>query len=54
MSKRFTKYLIICFGIALVVGCKEGYRYPCQDPEHAKDHECSPKICEVTRLCPKK
>lgn len=54
MIKQITKYLIICFGIVLSVGCKEAYRYPCQDPENLKNHECSPKMCEVTRLCPKK
>lgn len=54
MINRITKYFIICFAIAISVGCKEAYRYPCQDPDRAKEHECSPKMCEVTRLCPKK
>ena len=54
MRVKITKYIIVCFSLFLIIGCKESYRYPCQDPEKEKDPQCTPHMCEVTRLCPKR
>jgi hypothetical protein len=48
-----TKYILSILSVAVLVGCQEGYRYPCQNPANKNAPECSPEICKETRTCPK-
>jgi hypothetical protein len=53
MINYATKYILSILSVVILVGCQEGYRYPCQDPEKRHLHECKPEICKETRTCPK-
>ena len=53
MMNSATKYIVSILSIVILVGCQEGYRYPCQDPAKKNTSECSPEICKETRTCPK-
>jgi len=46
--------LTICVGIlcALLEGCEDRFRYPCQDPKNWETAECKPPICTATGTCP--
>lgn len=35
----------------LLSGCRETYRYPCQDPENWEREECQRPRCEVDGQC---
>ena len=37
---------------ALLVGCGQQYRYPCQNPDNWDKLECKPPVCEVNQNCP--
>jgi hypothetical protein len=43
------RYLFI---ILLLTGCKDVYRYKCQDPDHFVDSECQKPRCLFTQTCP--
>ena len=34
-----------------LVGCKDSYRYPCQDPDNFGKEECQRPKCEVQGYC---
>ena len=42
---------IIIFS-ALLFGCEQHYRYPCQHPENWDKEYCQKPMCEVNRDCP--
>ena len=43
----------IIFGIfALLVGCEDVYRYPCQNPDNFYAKECQKPKCLFTQQCP--
>lgn len=43
----------ISFGIiALLVGCSDHYRYPCQNPDNFYVKECQKPKCLFTQQCP--
>ena len=39
--------------LALVAGCEQHYRYPCQNPANWDKDFCQAPLCEVNRDCPK-
>jgi len=38
--------------LVLLTGCKDRFRYPCQDPQNWEKTECKPPICTATTTCP--
>ena len=45
------KYMIIF--LALLTGCSESYRFPCQDPANWNKVHCNPPVCEADGTCTK-
>ena len=45
------KYLALLL-LPLLVACKEGYRYPCQDPENWDEKFCKKPFCSANGTCP--
>ena len=43
------KYLLL---LLLLTGCKDVYRYKCQDPDKFADSECQKPRCLFTQTCP--
>lgn len=43
---------LVVTSVALLAGCEQYFRYPCQDPENWNAEECKKPICEVNRDCP--
>lgn len=43
---------ILCLPVVIAAGCKERYRYPCQDPANWDQAMCQKPLCEVHRQCP--
>jgi hypothetical protein len=43
------KYLLL---LLLLTGCKDVYRYKCQDPDKFADLECQKPRCLFTQTCP--
>jgi len=37
--------------LLLLSGCKDSYRYRCQDPNHFQDAECQRPKCLFTQQC---
>ena len=42
-------YLILT--ALLLAGCKDTYRYPCQDPANKDKEECNRPACEAGGMC---
>jgi hypothetical protein len=38
--------------LALLTGCKDVYRYPCQNPDNFYKKECQKPRCLFTQDCP--
>jgi hypothetical protein len=38
--------------VLIAAGCKERYRYPCQNPANWDQPQCQKPLCEVHRQCP--
>lgn len=50
---RKTRYLALAaMSLAVLSGCGQHYRYPCQDPENWDKDYCQKPLCEVNRDCP--
>jgi len=45
------KVFILLAG-ALLVGCNERFRYPCQNPDNFHKLECTKPKCQFTQQCP--
>ena len=45
------KYVIVLVA-ALLVGCQDHYRYPCQNPDNFGKPECQKPKCLFTQMCP--
>lgn len=45
------KYLLIFIAVMLY-GCKDVYRYPCQNPDNFYKPECQKPKCLFTQMCP--
>jgi hypothetical protein len=44
------KYLLPL--LLLLAGCKDVYRYPCQNPDNFYKAECQKPKCLFTQMCP--
>ena len=44
---KFAAFFIFCF-----VGCKDTYRYICQNPDNFELKECQKPRCLFTQTCP--
>jgi hypothetical protein len=44
--------LMLFLFAALLLGCGDHYRYPCQNPKNWESAECKPPVCTVTQTCP--
>ena len=40
------------FCMGLLSGCRDSYRYPCQDPTNWESADCKPPICTASGTCP--
>ena len=38
--------------LALLAGCHDQYRYPCQNPDNFTNEECQRPKCLFTQQCP--
>lgn len=38
--------------LALLVGCEDHYRYPCQNPDNFHKPQCQKPKCLFTQMCP--
>lgn len=45
-------YFSILLLSAVLVGCEERYRYPCQDPENWEQKMCKKPYCSANGTCP--
>lgn len=52
MLPNTIKVGLIVASVALLSGCEQYFRYPCQDPENWNIEQCKKPICEVNRDCP--
>ena len=43
---------LIALALALVAGCQDHYRYPCQNPDNFYAKECQKPKCQFTQQCP--
>jgi len=43
------RYLIL---LLLLTGCKDVYRYPCQNPDNFHLEQCQKPKCLFTQMCP--
>jgi hypothetical protein len=43
---------IVSLSIVLLAGCKDVYRYPCQNPDNFYKEECQKPKCLFTQQCP--
>ena len=44
------KYLLL--SVLLLAGCKDVYRYPCQNPDNFHTEPCQKPKCLFTQQCP--
>jgi len=44
--------LIALFSLALLAGCSDYYRYPCQNPDNWDKDICKKPWCEINKTCP--
>lgn len=42
----------ILLAVALLAGCQDQYRYPCQNPDNFAKPECQKPKCLFTQMCP--
>ena len=45
------KYIIVAM-LGLLAGCKDSYRYPCQNPDNFYKPDCQKPKCLFTQMCP--
>ena len=43
---------VVLLAIGLLTGCRDTYRYPCQNVENWDKPECQRPLCEVHKQCP--
>lgn len=44
--------LVLTLALAVLTGCQDRFRYPCQDPKNWSNEECRRPQCAVTGTCP--
>jgi hypothetical protein len=47
------RVVFVCLSLALLAGCSDQFRYPCQDPKNWGKSECHPPLCEANGTCTK-
>ena len=45
------RLVFVTLSIALLGGCQDHFRYPCQDPANWNNAECKPPVCEAAGVC---
>ena len=48
---RNVRILTLAF-VAVLAGCQDYYRYPCQNPDNFAKPECQKPKCLFTQMCP--
>ena len=43
---------VIAIALLVLTGCKDVYRYKCQDPDKFTEPECQKPRCLFTQTCP--
>lgn len=43
---------ILLSTLAILSGCEDRYRYPCQDPKNWNSAECQKPQCDIGKSCP--
>ena len=43
---------VLALPVFLITGCKQHYRYPCQNPANWDSYQCQKPVCEIHRQCP--
>lgn len=51
MGSRFLKHTLIVAAALLLLGCKDRYRYYCQDPDNWEAEECQKPKCVASGYC---
>jgi hypothetical protein len=50
------RWILLCASLVAAVfllsGCKDTYRYPCQNPDNFYAKECQKPKCQFTQQCP--
>jgi hypothetical protein len=46
------RYILLLLLPLTLFACKEGYRYPCQDPENWGEKMCQKPYCTANGTCP--
>ena len=46
------KYLLAIVALLVAAGCKDHYRYPCQNPDNFGHPDCQKPKCQFTQQCP--
>jgi hypothetical protein len=46
------RYILLLLLPLTLFACKEGYRYPCQDPENWNEKICQKPYCTANGTCP--
>ena len=49
---KFYYILVMSAMLALLAGCEDRFRYPCQDPKNWESPDCKPPICTALGTCP--
>jgi hypothetical protein len=44
--------LTVSLCVAMLTGCNERFRYPCQDPKNWEEAECKRPHCAINGTCP--
>ena len=44
--------MVVSLCLAILTGCNERYRYPCQDPKNWNNQECKRPDCAINGVCP--
>ena len=52
MENKLKNLLILIPLLAMLAGCEENYRYPCQDPENWNQKTCQKPFCSANGTCP--
>jgi hypothetical protein len=47
----FKLLFVMLFASALLAGCQDRYRFPCQDPKNWNLEKCTPPQCKADETC---
>ena len=52
MTKNRARLAILAMAAVLLAGCKDTYRYYCQNPDNFYAEQCQKPKCQFTQTCP--